>query len=1156
MKKSTKRKLFSFVAVSLVWVFWFMNIANALTINVDKKAEHKPRMHSLYLLGTSKILGWGLVVNDNVFSLLNGIVVGMRWWSSSDSSEASIGWGKDNKIQYGSDNAGIVWWHNNAVSNGENSIIWWWRNNQIFWSNSIIAWGQNNVAQEWGNILWWSNNDAIWNSVVLWWSGNNARWTSLVLWAASDWNDTFAWNAQAYDASRINAEKGILIWTTQSTTWVNLVVNGWIKLSGTENINWRAWEIKVVSWCFYVYDGKYWHVMNKNSADLCDRIWAAFTCDFGNVKLQEWETAIAYNSLSAITCEAKLVTCRNGKLTTSDWNTGYVHPYCYEWVMGTNDCKLWDAMVSNGDSITWYSQKYPDGVVINNCHQYAQTFKCENGVLKNNNYSVEVYKYPSCDFPTSCKLPWNPTETITHWMSVIGYAFAMPTDTGPANSCENNRYVATCQNGGWNPSIFWTNAKSPTCTNQSCTTPWGTLVAHGLGATGYTISTGLVNTPQCENAAKYSLCNNWQWANPEFSTAVYSWCTGILPKDCKQDGKRVTHGNSATFYKTRSVSYGQSCAGQSLTCNDGTLPGSNVYQYSWCTVDGPASCTLNGQTFVHWANVTAYRYETHGSCNSYKATATCNNGVWSNSNVWDTKTYRYLSCTAQPCKFYYGSQYYPHGTTVRGYQFRAPDLPSYYYSCQRYSTTATCNNWTWSKSDFGGRNSTYQYDTCTERACYVAGQTVSHWDSITLYESSSVPYNAVCQSQVRTCMYWQLSGSYQHSSCVVSEPLNCTLDGQTILHWNSITRYESASVPYNATCQSQVRTCTNGLLDGSSSYQYSWCVVNPPVWCTTLWWSGIAHWQGVTWYKKQTPTNMTTNDCDINDNARYYTCSIGQWKYNGSIVNIDGYPHSSYKYSNCWYRTCSLVGQTFDHWVTTTAYKFTTPSSNGSYNICENNQATATCQNGTWSNYNVGVNQTYKYPTCTNRTCSFVGQEFPSSVTITAYRYQNPPYQWANYSCSNSNNYTSVTCQNGNWSSSTFQYTYPYLTCTGRTCALNGQTFQDWDTVIAYKFTTPSSNGSNYACENNQRTAICQNGNWSDSTVGDGKTYRYITCTNRTCKLPESSEMVEHWTVATRYRYANSTSYRPCNQYMQTATCQNGTRNPSFSSTYKYLTCS
>ena len=647
----------------------------------------------------------------------------------------------------------------------------------------------------------------------------------------------------------------------------------------------------------------------------------------------------------------------------------------------------------------------------------------------------------------------------------------------------------------------------------------------------------------CDNYKATATCNNWTWTNSNvWDTQTYRYlsCTN---RNCALNWVTVNHNSSATFYNSTSVPYNATCQSQVRVCTNGVLGGNSTYQYSWCVVQTPLNCTLDWVNVNHNSSAIFYKSPSvayNATCQSLSRK--CINGTFD----WDS-TYQYSWCVVQtPLNCTLNGQTILHWNSITRYE--SASVP-YGQTCQSQVRTCTNGVLSWS----------YQNISCVVEQplnCTLNGQTILHWNSITRYESASVPYGQTCQSQVRTCTNGILSWSYQNASCVVEQPFNCTLDWVNVNHNSSVTFYNSASVPYNATCQSQVRTCTNGLLDGSSSYQYSWCVVNPPVWCTTLWWSGIAHWQGVTWYKKQTPTNMTTNDCDINDNARYYTCSIGQWKYNGSIVNIDGYPHSSYKYSNCWYRTCSLVGQTFDHWVTTTAYKFTTPSSNGSYNICENNQATATCQNGTWSNYNVGVNQTYKYPTCTNRTCSFVGQEFPSSVTITAYRYQNPPYQWANYSCSNSNNYTSVTCQNGNWSSSTFQYTYPYLTCTGRTCALNGQTFQDWDTVIAYKFTTPSSNGSNYACENNQRTAICQNGNWSDSTVGDGKTYRYITCTNRTCKLPESSEMVEHWTVATRYRYANSTSYRPCNQYMQTATCQNGTRNPSFSSTYKYLTCS
>ena len=64
-------------------------------------------------------------------------------------------------------------------------------------------------------------------------------------------------------------------------------------------------------------------------------------------------------------------------------------------------------------------------------------------------------------------------------------------------------------------------------------------------------------------------------------------------------------------------------------------------------------------------------------------------------------------------------------------------------------------------------------------------------------------------------------------SISVSQPSACTLNGQSIAHGSSATAYQSSSVAFGNTCQSQSRTCSNGSLGGS--YQYSACSISPVV---------------------------------------------------------------------------------------------------------------------------------------------------------------------------------------------------------------------------------------------------------------------------------------------------------------------------------------
>ncbi len=50
-------------------------------------------------------------------------------------------------------------------------------------------------------------------------------------------------------------------------------------------------------------------------------------------------------------------------------------------------------------------------------------------------------------------------------------------------------------------------------------------------------------------------------------------------------------------------------------------------------------------------------------------------------------------------------------------------------------------------------------------------------------------------------------------SCVA--PKSCIFGGQTIAHGSNVIAYKDSTVPYGSQCQSQVRTCIDGILDGS-----------------------------------------------------------------------------------------------------------------------------------------------------------------------------------------------------------------------------------------------------------------------------------------------------------------------------------------------------
>ncbi len=119
-------------------------------------------------------------------------------------------------------------------------------------------------------------------------------------------------------------------------------------------------------------------------------------------------------------------------------------------------------------------------------------------------------------------------------------------------------------------------------------------------------------------------------------------------------------------------------------------------------------------------------------------------------------------------------------------------------------------------------------------SCSFDGNTVIHGSSVTAYQASTVPYGSTCSSQSRTCTDGTLSGTYQYASCSVSPAASCTLDGTTIAHGSSGTFYSQTSAPSGSTCASisQSRSCTDGTLSGSSSYQYATCSCTPTYSCS------------------------------------------------------------------------------------------------------------------------------------------------------------------------------------------------------------------------------------------------------------------------------------------------------------------------------------
>lgn len=309
-----------------------------------------------------------MTVEEDQLLVTNGIVI---WDSSSlsQSTATSIGWWRNNIIYWDSTNAGIAWWQGNSISLWENSTIWWWMSNTIEWRWAVIAWWEENMWFEGWSVVWWRWNSANSGWVVLWWMYNKAWVNSLALWSNASWNyNSFAWSATTdVNSARIDANNWILIWTTDVVSWVNLVVNWGIKLWWNSEVDWIAWEIKVVNWCFYAYDWTTWHLINRNTTWDCSDFEVWKICKFWNVELQEWDVVTAYNKTISTWCESKIVTCLDWKLVDESWGEEYKYPYCYYW------------------------QEVPEDLIVCNLSQRWVSLARENGSYE----YAPAYAYPS-----------------------------------------------------------------------------------------------------------------------------------------------------------------------------------------------------------------------------------------------------------------------------------------------------------------------------------------------------------------------------------------------------------------------------------------------------------------------------------------------------------------------------------------------------------------------------------------------------------------------------------------------------------------------------------------------------------------------------------------------------------------------------------------
>lgn len=407
------------------------------------------------------------------------------------------------------------------------------------------------------------------------------------------------------------------------------------------------------------------------------------------------------------------------------------------------------------------------------------------------------------------------------------------------------------------------------------------------------------------------------------------------------------------------------------------------------------------------------------------------------------------------------------------------------------------------------------YSSCTETpgaSCIFNGQQIADGAQVLAYSSSSVAYGQTCQSGALVCHNGNLIGNYTYPTCTVQGNPNCTVNGTTLNNGQTRVVYQSTSVPYGSTCNSQTLLCTNGVVTGmgtSNIFAYSSCQVQPPQSCN---FNGqtIAHGGGVTgWRDSVVPFGSTCT-------SQYRQCNNGVLTGTYSFVNCAVTPP----------RSCPYNGQTVAHGSTVQGFATTTVAYGAT---CS--PITATCNDGTLSRTIV--------PTCSTTPggpCIYNGQSVPSDTVIQGFVAASVPF---GSTCTTKQ----ITCTNGTLSGTV----YPTCQVQGDpNCYVNGQRVNNGQSQTFYAATQVAYGQT---CASQSQTRTCNNGVLSGETK-----YQYLTCTvTPPANCPFNGATIQNGQSVTAYSSSQVEPGQTCSSVSITRTCSNGTLSGSTS--YSYSTC-
>jgi Putative peptidoglycan binding domain len=117
--------------------------------------------------------------------------------------------------------------------------------------------------------------------------------------------------------------------------------------------------------------------------------------------------------------------------------------------------------------------------------------------------------------------------------------------------------------------LHWSAANASYCSIYGPGTP--------IGTPGPTVS-GSASTGSLTQTTTYSMNCNDEAGNNQGTSITIAVSSPPTPQPtCTFNGTTIPNGSSQTFYLSPSAPYGSQCVGESRTCSNGTLSGSNAY---------------------------------------------------------------------------------------------------------------------------------------------------------------------------------------------------------------------------------------------------------------------------------------------------------------------------------------------------------------------------------------------------------------------------------------------------------------------------------------------------------------------------------------------------------------------------------------------------